>query len=148
MTLTKIIDHYPKQFFTHQETIVKDKELQKNIMAYYTPMPIVDCINRNVENLIINVFGYEKGFGSPEVAVLDFAAGTGIFICDAIGRAFKSSSDEKDIQSRFHAIEIDKSSYDICIKNIESVFKKNGHGFTPDNIHNLNTLTQEGCDVC
>lgn len=138
---------YPDKFFRKDN----NKKKRNNWGQFYTPYPVVDYINRGVENILSEIFEIEDGFASNQIKLLDFAAGTGIFICDAIERAFKSNKDldeiYKIIQDNYYAFEIDKENYDILIENIGEIFNRYGYEFNFKNIHNINTLTKEAYDL-
>lgn len=138
---------YPEKFFK-RESDLKDSASQRNHNAFYTPYPVVDFMNRAVQDILKDVFGLKHGVVNENVKVLDFAAGTGIFICDLIEKAFKEKEDiqtiYKIIQDNFYAYEIDSETYQVLLENITAIFKCYGFEFDSKNIHNINTLSDEG----
>lgn len=111
---------YPDKFFIRQNEIHKNPKLKKELMAYYTPMPVVDFINRSVLNFIDKEKQYK---------VLDPAMGTGIFLDNFI-RKTRWDSDS------YYGFELDYESYIQATLNISSA-----------NLFNINTLTEEASDL-
>lgn len=139
---------FSPKFFNREKELSDNPQERKEKGAFYTPMPIVEFMNRAVEDILSDALGEKDGFGSDKIKVLDFAAGTGIFICDAIERAFKSGKSVKKIyktvQENFYAYELDPKSHEVLLENISEIFERYGFAFKPDNIKNINTLTEEG----
>lgn len=142
-------DIYPPKYFRHEKEMSKAE--RKKLMAYYTPMPVVDFMLRSIEEILRDKFELDNGFANENIKFLDFAAGTGIFICEAIEKAFKENllldNIYKILQENFYAFEYDKSTYEICLENISEIFNRYGYSFDPKNIHNINTLSNEASNI-
>lgn len=134
-----------RKFYEYEQHVSKTERKQKGV--YYTPLPIVSFINRSVDELLKDMFNLEDGLASTDIKVLDFAAGTGIFICDAIERAFKANKPLDEIyhivQQNYYAFEIDPKAHQLCIENISEIFNHYGFSFNPQNISCVNTLSKE-----
>lgn len=66
-----------------------NKDLRKQAGVYYTPQPICDFITRSLDYFLKEEFGIQDGFANPEVTVLDFATGTGMFLYSVVDTIIK-----------------------------------------------------------
>lgn len=64
-----------------------DPQARKQAGVYYTPIEVVGCMTRLVDETLVHRFGLSKGFGDPAVTTLDPACGTGTFPLSVIDRA-------------------------------------------------------------
>jgi hypothetical protein len=64
-----------------------DPDARKQAGVYYTPIEVVQCITRLVDDVLTGRFGLDKGFGDPTVTTLDPACGTGTFPLAVADRA-------------------------------------------------------------
>jgi hypothetical protein len=64
-----------------------DPEARKETGVYYTPIEVVGCITRLVDDVLTGRFGLMNGFGDPAVTILDPACGTGTFPLAVADRA-------------------------------------------------------------
>jgi len=87
-TLVRVIsvvdfDRFPKHetraYATLYETFLEtyDNELRKQSGSYYTPAPVVAAMCGLTDQVLRRRLGAKDGFASPQVTVLDPAAGTG-----------------------------------------------------------------------
>ncbi|MFW6118994.1 MAG: type ISP restriction/modification enzyme [Planctomycetota bacterium] len=72
-----------------------DPSLRKDAGAYYTPVEVVHCQVRLVDELLSERLGRDLGFAHPSVLTLDPAAGTGTYLVAVIERAVKAVEDEQ-----------------------------------------------------
>ena len=122
--------------------------------VYYTPEPIVAYITRSIHHLLKEKFGREDGFATPQVTVLDPAAGTLTFPAQAIQLAvgeYKEKYGEggvkklvKDhILKDFYAFELMMAPYAVGHLKIDFVLESLGYKLGEDERFNLyltNTL--------
>lgn len=71
-----------------------DPKARREAGVYYTPVEVVDCMTRLVDDVIVNDFGKPLGFGDPTVTTLDPACGTGTFPLSVVDRAAERASEE------------------------------------------------------
>jgi predicted helicase len=130
-------------FYNHEKSYTKEKRREFGI--WYTPIEIVDCIVNNVNQILKNEFDEEHGLASENIELLDFAAGTGVFIYRAAEKALQENKSDNEIldiiQENYQAYEIDPDSFDILVNNLESLFKSYRKDFNRKNILNVDTLS-------
>lgn len=81
----KCLDKYikdPYVYFYENFLESYDPELRKKMGVYYTPLPIVDFIVKSIDEILKEKFNKSAGLASTDVTVLDFAAGTGMFLLE------------------------------------------------------------------
>ncbi len=71
-----------------------DPGARREAGVYYTPIEVVDCITRLVEDVLVTTFDKPLGFGDDAVTTLDPACGTGTFPLSVIDRAADRASTE------------------------------------------------------
>ncbi|MCX7015789.1 MAG: N-6 DNA methylase, partial [Candidatus Sumerlaeota bacterium] len=64
-----------------------DPKLRKDAGAYYTPIEVVRCQTRLIDDLLANRLNKPLGFADPGVVTLDPAAGTGTYLLGVIEHA-------------------------------------------------------------
>lgn len=72
-----------------------DPQARKNTGVYYTPVPVVDCITRLVEHVLVERFDLSLGFADESVVTLDPATGTGTFPLAVLDRAAERAVAER-----------------------------------------------------
>lgn len=77
--------HFYENFLT-----AYDPEKRKDLGVWYTPKPIVRSIINNIDKILKNDFNMEDGISNPEVKILDFACGTGTFLCEIYDKILSS----------------------------------------------------------
>ena len=101
-----------------------DPELREKRGVYYTPEPVVRYIVRSVNTLLKLSFGLSEGLASPEVTLLDPAAGTLTFPAEAIKTALREFREKygsgsinklikEHILPHFYAIELMMAPYTV-----------------------------------
>jgi hypothetical protein len=78
---------YPWLYFYEDFLAAYDPKLRKNAGAYYTPVEVVRCQVRLIDNLLVHRLGKPLGFADPGVITLDPAAGTGTYLLGVIEHA-------------------------------------------------------------
>ena len=92
--LLRIIADVPPATFTEPEDpwlyfyedflAVYDPKLRKDAGAYYTPIEVVNCQVRLIDELLVNRLGKPLGFSDQGVITLDPATGTGTYLLGVI----------------------------------------------------------------
>ncbi len=77
----------PWLYFYEDFLAAYDPKLRKNAGAYYTPVEVVRCQVRLIDNLLVHRLGKPLGFADPGVITLDPAAGTGTYLLGVIEHA-------------------------------------------------------------
>ncbi|MEI8078849.1 MAG: type ISP restriction/modification enzyme, partial [bacterium] len=77
----------PWLFFYEQFLAAYDPALRKDAGAYYTPLEVVRCQVRLVDELLVHEFKETMGFVEPDVVTLDPAVGTGTYLLGIIEHA-------------------------------------------------------------
>ncbi len=77
----------PWLYFYEDFLAAYDPELRKDAGAYYTPVEVVRCQVRLIDDLLSNRLGYSLGFADPNVVTLDPAVGTGTYLLGVVERA-------------------------------------------------------------
>lgn len=90
-----------------------DPEARVRSSVHLTPRPLVKMLVRSVDELLRDRLGVSRGLGSPEVALLDPAAGTGAFLLEALQAAGTSqtSSSLNSVSARWQAYEVRAGAY-------------------------------------
>ncbi len=92
-TLTGAED--PWLYFYEDFLAAYDPELRKDAGAYYTPVEVVRCQVRLIDDLLSNRLGYSLGFADPNVVTLDPAVGTGTYLLGVIEHALRRIESEQ-----------------------------------------------------
>ena len=77
----------PWLYFYEDFLAVYDEKLRKDAGAYYTPLEVVRCQVRLIDDLLVNRLNKPLGFADPGVVTLDPAAGTGTYLLGVIEHA-------------------------------------------------------------
>lgn len=77
----------PWLYFYEDFLAAYDPKLRKDVGAYYTPIEVVRCQVRLIDDLLVNRLNKPLGFADPEVVTLDPAAGTGTYLLGVIEHA-------------------------------------------------------------
>lgn len=85
----------PWLYFYEDFLSVYDPELRKDAGAYYTPVQVVRCQVRLIDDLLVHLLGKPLGFADPGVITLDPAAGTGTYLLGVIDHALRRIESEQ-----------------------------------------------------
>ncbi|HUU31262.1 MAG TPA: N-6 DNA methylase, partial [Phycisphaerae bacterium] len=77
----------PWLYFYEDFLAAYDPRLRKDAGAYYTPVEVVRCQVRLIDDLLVNRLNKPLGFADPGVVTLDPAAGTGTYLLGVIEHA-------------------------------------------------------------
>jgi len=100
---------------------IYDFEQKKKRGVYYTPLPVVGYIIRSVDWCLREKLTIRKGLKDSRVKILDFAAGTGTFLLEAIRFVLKDEDDNEQkllikdhILKNFYAFEYLMAPYAVA----------------------------------
>ncbi|MBZ0264144.1 N-6 DNA methylase [bacterium] len=79
----------PWLYFYEDFLTVYDPKLRKDAGVYYTPVEVVHCQVRLIDDLLVNRLNKSLGFADPDVVTLDPAAGTGTYLLGVIEHALE-----------------------------------------------------------
>ncbi len=120
-----------------------DPKLRESRGVYYTPEPVVGYIVRGIHSLLKSRFDKEDGLASPDVTILDPAAGTLTFPAEAIRLAIREHRDKygdggihnlikRQILPNFYAIELMMAPYTVGHLKISYLLAEQGYEFADD----------------
>ena len=120
-----------------------DPKLRESRGVYYTPEPVVGYIVRGIHSLLKSRFDKEDGLASPDVTILDPAAGTLTFPAEAIRLAIREHRDKygdggihnlikRHILPNFYAIELMMAPYTVGHLKISYLLAEQGYEFADD----------------
>ncbi|MGA2091248.1 MAG: type ISP restriction/modification enzyme, partial [Endomicrobiales bacterium] len=87
----------PWLFFYEEFLEAYDPELRKKAGVYYTPLEVVQCQVRLIDELLQKQLGKEMGFVEAGVATLDPAVGTGTYLLAIIEHALSRVEKEEGV---------------------------------------------------
>jgi hypothetical protein len=87
----------PWLYFYEDFLAAYDPELRKDAGAYYTPVQVVRCQVRLIDDLLVNLLGKPLGFADPGVITLDPAVGTGTYLLGVIDHALRRIESEQGL---------------------------------------------------
>lgn len=85
----------PWLFFYEHFLAAYDPELRKNAGAYYTPLEVVRCQVRLIDEILVKKFHQPMGFVEHGVATLDPAVGTGTYLLGIMEHALRRVAAEE-----------------------------------------------------
>jgi len=132
------IIHFYETFLSEYDPSLREKR-----GVYYTPEPVVGYIVRSIHSVLNSHFGLADGLASPEVTILDPAAGTLTFPAEAIKTAIREHSDKygsggihnlikNHILPHFHAIELMMAPYTVGHLKISYLLAEHGYEMADD----------------
>ncbi len=85
----------PWLFFYEDFLAAYDPKLRKEAGVYYTPLEVVQCQVRLIDEILTKHFGKEMGFVEAGVVTLDPAVGTGTYLLTIIEHSLKRIAKEE-----------------------------------------------------
>jgi len=79
----------PWLYFYEDFLAAYDPKLRKDAGVYYTPVEVVRCQVRLIDDLLVNRLNRPMSFADPKVVTLDPAAGTGTYLLGVIEHALE-----------------------------------------------------------
>lgn len=151
----------PVIYFYETFLAAYDPEEREKRGVYYTPDPIVSYIVRSLNVILKEKFNIPDGFASPDVTVLDPAAGTLSFLEEAMkltvsefvnkyGEGGKKEFIKSHILKNFYAFELMMASYAIGHIRLSFLLNEEGYELYDDeriNCFLTNTLEMKEVEV-
>lgn len=136
---------------------VYDPEERERRGVYYTPEPVVSYIVRSLHQILQEKFGLADGLASPEVTLLDPAAGTMTFVAEAAklaveeyvakyGQGGRKSFIRDHILRNFYAFELMMAPYAVGHLKMAFILEELGYTLEPEErfkFYLTNTLEME-----
>jgi len=85
----------PWLFFYEDFLAAYDPKLRRETGVYYTPLEVVNCQVRLIDEILHKHLGKEMGFVEPDVATLDPGVGTGTYLLGIIEHALRRVAQEE-----------------------------------------------------
>jgi N-6 DNA methylase len=87
----------PWLYFYEDFLAAYDAQLRKDAGVYYTPVEVVRCQVRLIDDLLVNRLDKPLGFADPTVVTLDPAVGTGTYLLGVIEHALARMEAEQGV---------------------------------------------------
>lgn len=114
----------PWLFFYEDFLAAYDPKMRKESGVYYTPIEVVRCQVRLIDEILRQQLGKEMGFVDPSVATLDPAVGTGTYLLGIINYALRRTEEEegpgavksaaKSLMTNLHGFELMVGPYSVA----------------------------------
>jgi Type ISP C-terminal specificity domain/N-6 DNA Methylase len=143
----------PWLYFYEDFLAAYDPELRKDAGVYYTPVEVVRCQVRLIDNLLANRLGRPLGFADPGVVTLDPGVGSGTYLLGVIEHALGRVEAEEGkgavagqattLAHNLHGFEIMVGPYAVTELRVNQALRDRGAGLPKDGIHVYLTDTLE-----
>ncbi|MGA3371821.1 MAG: type ISP restriction/modification enzyme [Terracidiphilus sp.] len=143
----------PWLYFYEDFLAAYDPELRKDAGAYYTPVQVVRCQVRLIDDLLVNLLGKPLGFADPGVITLDPAVGTGTYLLGVIDHALQRIESEEGpgavagqataLANNLYGFELMVSSYAVAELRVSRALRDKGAQLPGDGTHVYLTDTLE-----
>jgi len=143
----------PWLYFYEDFLAAYDPELRKDAGAYYTPVQVVRCQVRLIDDLLSNRLGYSLGFADPNVVTLDPAVGTGTYLLGVIEHALRRiesqqghgavSGEATALANNLYGFEVMVGPYAVAELRVSRALRDRGAQLPKDGSHVYLTDTLE-----
>jgi hypothetical protein len=143
----------PWLYFYEDFLTVYDPELRKDAGAYYTPVQVVRCQVRLIDDLLVNLLGKPLGFADTGVITLDPAVGTGTYLLGVIDHALRRVESEQGtgavagqataLASNLYGFELMVGPYAVAELRVSQALRDKGAQLPSDGTHIYLTDTLE-----
>jgi len=143
----------PWLYFYEDFLAAYDPKLRKDAGAYYTPVEVVRCQVRLIDDLLVNRLNKPLGFADPGVVTLDPAAGTGTYLLGVIEHALgRVESDQgrgavagqaTELAKNLYGFELMVGPYAVAELRASRSLRDRGAGLPKDGTHVYLTDTLE-----
>ncbi|MDD5556561.1 MAG: N-6 DNA methylase [bacterium] len=143
----------PWLYFYEHFLSVYDPKLRKDAGAYYTPIEVVHCQVRLIDDLLVNRLNKPLGFADPSVITLDPAAGTGTYLLGVIEHALERVKSEQgkgavkgqatELAKNIFGFEIMVGPYAVTELRVSRALSDRGASLPADGTHIFLTDTLE-----
>ena len=143
----------PWLYFYEHFLAVYDPKLRKDAGAYYTPVEVVHCQVRLIDDLLVSRLNKPLGFGDPGVVTLDPAVGTGTYLIGVIEHAIRRAETEQGkgalpgiattLAKSLYGFELMVGPYAVSELRVSRALRDHGAEMTKDGTHIYLTDTLE-----
>ncbi len=143
----------PWLYFYEDFLAAYDPKLRKDAGAYYTPVEVVRCQVRLIDDLLVNRLNKPLGFVDPGVVTLDPAAGTGTYLLGVIEHALGRVEAEQgagaiagqatELAKNLYSFELMVGPYAVSELRVSRALRDQGADLPPDGTHVYLTDTLE-----
>ncbi|APV43840.1 hypothetical protein Dform_00485 [Dehalogenimonas formicexedens] len=150
-------DPDPWLYFYEDFLAAYDPKMREERGVYYTPVQVVHCQVRLVEQLLIQRFGKPMTYADDDVVLLDPAAGTGTYPLAAITEALERVLNRYGVGAvppratklakNVHAFELLVGPYAVAHLRVTQKLQEAGATLPADGVHVYLTDTLESPDV-
>jgi hypothetical protein len=143
----------PWLYFYEDFLAAYDPKLRKDAGAYYTPVEVVRCQTRLIDDLLVNRLNKPMGFADPGVVTLDPAAGTGTYLLGVIEHALGRVETEQgagavagqaaELAKNLYGFELMVGPYAVTELRVSRALRDSGAALPKDGTHIYLTDTLE-----
>jgi hypothetical protein len=143
----------PWLYFYEDFLAAYDPELRKDAGAYYTPVSVVRCQVRLIDDLLVHLLGKPLGFADTGVITLDPAVGTGTYLLGVIDHALRRIESEQGpgavagqataLATNLYGFELMVGPYAVAELRVSQALRDNGAQLPSDGTHIYLTDTLE-----
>lgn len=147
----------PWLYFYEDFLAAYDPKLRKDAGAYYTPVEVVRCQVRLIDDLLVNRLNKPLGFADPGVVTLDPAAGTGTYLLGVITHALGRVEAEQgagavagqatELAKNLYGFELMVGPYAVTELRVSRALRDRGAALPKDGTHVYLTDTLESPDA-
>ena len=147
----------PWLYFYEDFLAAYDPKLRKDVGAYYTPVEVVRCQVRLIDDLLVNRLNKPLGFADPGVVTLDPAAGTGTYLLGVVGHALGRVEAEQgagavagqatELANNLYGFELMVGPYAVAELRVSRALRDRGAALPKDGTHVYLTDTLESPDA-
>jgi predicted helicase len=143
----------PWLYFYEDFLAAYDPKLRKDTGAYYTPVEVVHCQVRLIDDLLVNRLNKSLGFADPGVVTLDPAVGTGTYLLGVIEHALNQVEEEQGegavagqaatLAKNLYGFELMVGPYAVAELRVSRALRDRGASLSADGTHIYLTDTLE-----
>lgn len=143
----------PWLYFYEDFLAAYDPKLRKDAGAYYTPVEVVHCQVRLIDDLLVNRLNKALGFADPGVVTLDPAVGTGTYLLGVIEHALTRIEQEQGagavagqaatLAKNLYGFELMVGPYAVAELRVSRALRDRGASLPADGTHVYLTDTLE-----
>lgn len=147
----------PWLYFYEDFLAAYDPRLRKDAGAYYTPIEVVRCQVRLIDDLLVNQLRKPLGFADPGVVTLDPAAGTGTYLLGVIEHALGRVKTDQgagavagqatELANNLYGFELMVGPYAVAELRVSRALRDRGAALPQDGTHVYLTDTLESPDA-
>lgn len=143
----------PWLYFYEDFLATYDPKLRKDAGVYYTPIEVVRCQVRLIDDLLVNRLGRPLGFADPGVVTLDPVTGTGTYLLGVIEHALDRIEAEQgegavagqatELAKNLYGFELMVGPYAVTELRVSRALRDRGASLPKDGTHVYLTDTLE-----